>query len=189
MNGHPDLLIERGAELSQCGTFRYLLWRVWTQELPRLGFIMLNPSTADASVDDATIRVCIGRAQRTGCGGIIVANLFPYRATKPADLRAAKDNGKDHQENWTALLTVLRCRQVIAAWGDDGNFQRQNARVIDVAASAHRRLFHLGLTKAGHPKHPLRIPYATVPTLWLSDGAQPAVRADHANAASDPDSQ
>ena len=52
---------------------------------------MLNPSTADGETDDATIRVCRGRALRMGYGGIIVVNLFAYRATSPDNMECAAD--------------------------------------------------------------------------------------------------
>jgi hypothetical protein len=163
-----DLLIERGAELSPDGRFRYLLWRTWSPDLPRMGFIMLNPSTADADVDDATIRICMGRARRMGLGGIVVANAFPFRATKPADLKRAKDLGAEHPENWRAINTVLLSHTVIAAWGDDGRLIGQDQRIRLAARKIGTRLFHLGLTKAGQPKHPLRIAYALAPILWAA---------------------
>ena len=77
-----------GAVVSDDGLYRYILTRTWDRSLPALVFCMLNPSTADATVDDPTIRKCIGFAQRLGYGGIIVVNLFAYRATKPRELYA-----------------------------------------------------------------------------------------------------
>src|SRR5690349_21188818 len=73
------------------GAYRYRLDRWWDRALPPLIYIMLNPSTADAERDDATIRVCMGRAKNEGCGGIVVVNLFAYRATKPEDMKRAAD--------------------------------------------------------------------------------------------------
>jgi hypothetical protein len=174
-----DLLIERGAELSECGRYRYVLWRRWDKTRPRLGFIMLNPSTADAEVDDATIRVCMGRAFRMRYGGIRVVNLFPFRATHPADLKQAADTGIRHarQEFWLTMALDNSFRDVavapppmlIAAWGDDGAYQGAARRALSLICYDYGEpLHHLGLTKAGHPKHPLRIPYATVPTLWIA---------------------
>lgn len=70
-----------GAILSACGTYRYHLWRLWDKALPVMVFVMQNPSTADASHDDPTIRKCIGFAKRHGYGGISVRNIFALRAT------------------------------------------------------------------------------------------------------------
>ena len=82
-----DLFKTSSAVLSECGLYRYRLDRRWADG-PTCGFIMLNPSTADAEVDDPTIRRCIGFAKREACGALIVVNIYPLRATKPADLWA-----------------------------------------------------------------------------------------------------
>jgi hypothetical protein len=163
-----DLLVTRGAEISPCGLFRYLLWRQWDSTTSPLGWIMLNPSTADADIDDATIRICMGRAQRMGLGGIIVANAFPFRATKPSDLKLASDLGHEHSKNWAAIGAAFQCKTTIAAWGDDGRLMAQDQKIRRAAAANRVHLFHLGLTKAGQPRHPLRIGYAVAPILWVA---------------------
>jgi hypothetical protein len=167
MNG--DLFIERGAEISPCGRYRTALWRSWDKAGDRLVFIMLNPSIADAHVDDATIRVCMGRARLMGCGKIRVANLFTLRATDPKELRVAKDPvGPDADRAlWQAI--VGQPRMVIAAWGDDGAYRNREAEAIRILCGDYGiDLYCLGVTKAGHPKHPLRIPYSVQPFLWKS---------------------
>jgi hypothetical protein len=75
-----------GAEFSDCGTYRYALWRTWNALQPGVLFVGLNPSTADATTDDPTIRRCIGFAKRWGYGGITMANVFAYRATDPREM-------------------------------------------------------------------------------------------------------
>jgi hypothetical protein len=167
-----DLLIERGAELSSCGRYRYVLWRRWDKTKPRLVFIMLNPSTADAETDDATVRVCIGRAQRMGFGGIRVINLFGYRATDPRELEAVADpiGEADH---YLATHHGTGADLNIAAWGDGGllkGWHRERYRealsilCVDYATPLHC----LGLTGAGQPRHPLRISYDTPATPWIN---------------------
>jgi SagB-type dehydrogenase family enzyme len=69
--------MRRIALFSPCGTFRYRLGRRWA-EGPTVGFVLLNPSTPDAEVDDQTVRRCIRFAQRDGYGGLEVVNLFAY---------------------------------------------------------------------------------------------------------------
>jgi hypothetical protein len=80
--------INHSATLSECGLYRFTLERSWASDLkkPWLGWIMLNPSTADASVDDPTIRRCMGFATDWGFGGIAVRNLFNLRTKDPLDL-------------------------------------------------------------------------------------------------------
>ncbi|MGL4281256.1 MAG: DUF1643 domain-containing protein, partial [Albidovulum sp.] len=75
---------------SDCGAYRYRLSRDWS-EGPRIAFILLNPSTASEARNDPTVARCEGRARRSGFGGFDVLNLFGFRATRPADLRAAAD--------------------------------------------------------------------------------------------------
>lgn len=149
------------ADLSVDGRYRYRLTRTWSldQLAARLTFVMLNPSTADANVDDPTIRRCIGFAKRAGYAGLIVVNLYALRATKPAALWAADDpigpdNGAFLHE---AVAVAGRAgRPVVAAWG-------VNARRLDVVAFCelavryNTRLTCLGVTKDRHPRHPLYI--------------------------------
>lgn len=80
--------VKRWADISACGRYRWLLGRQWSADetLPWMHFVMLNPSTADAELDDPTITRCVGFAQREGCGGLLVTNLSSYRATKPQEL-------------------------------------------------------------------------------------------------------
>lgn len=164
-----DLLIERGAEISTCRRYRYLLWRRWDKSKPHLVFIMLNPSTADGETDDATIRVCMGRATRMGCGGIRVVNLFAYRATAPADMMRADD--PVGPENDQAIARALQGgpHMVVAAWGRDGAFQGRYHDVVSLVCGDYGvPIYCLGQTADGMPKHPLRIPYSKEPELWTN---------------------
>jgi len=167
-------MMEKGAVLSDCGQYRYALWRSWDKSKPRLVFIMLNPSTADAETDDATIRVCIGRAKRMGFGGIRVLNLFAYRATDPRELHQIDD--PVGPKNWRYLGQLCGCvadgEVTIAAWGNDGQLmghhrERWREALEIICYDMGTPLFCLGLTQHGQPKHPLRIPYAIEPTLWM----------------------
>ena len=79
----------KSATLSECGLYRYDLWRTWATG-PHVTFVMCNPSTADAEIDDPTIRRCIGFAQEWGFAGLVVVNLYAYRATE------VSDNGRQH---------------------------------------------------------------------------------------------
>jgi len=165
--------MERHATLSPCGKYRYALSRVWDRDKPLMGWIMLNPSTADAEIDDATIRVCVGRARRMGFGGIRVLNLFNYRATHPTELARAADPvgpGAD-----VALETGFGgCDYIMAAWGNHGTLKGVERprceEVLDLFGRAGVKLHALKLTKFSQPAHPLRIGYDVEPILWAERG-------------------
>ncbi len=145
------------ATLSRCHRYRYALGRRWAQG-PEALFIMLNPSTADAAVDDPTLRRCVGFAQREGCGAVRTVNLFAWRATDPRDLIAARNAGEDIVgPRATALIrkALIDCNgPVIAAWGaHDAAVERG----VAVTGLAQRPLHCLGLTAKGHPRHPLYV--------------------------------
>jgi hypothetical protein len=77
--GMMDLFLERDAVISNCRQYRYLLRRTRDAVKPRARYVMLNPSTADADIDDATIRSCIRLAKGLGYGSFEVVNLFASR--------------------------------------------------------------------------------------------------------------
>lgn len=143
--------IEYDADLSDCGEYRYSLSRIWDGRKKPLTFIMLNPSTADAMNDDPTIRRCMGFAEREQAGGIVVVNLYGYRATKPFDLFQATD--PIGPANDRALTRVAReAKSIVCAWG--ANAPRN--RVAYVRALLDRYQLHcLGITQGGAPRHPL----------------------------------
>lgn len=154
-----DLLTTADALISPCGKYRYRLERFWSGD-HALPFIMLNPSTADASNDDPTIRRCMGFARDRGFGGIIVANLFAYRATSPADMKAAIDPIGPGNDTATTALMKWAARAgvpIVAAWGAHGPFRRRDVQVVSLANLIGSRLVSLGTTKDGHPRHPLYV--------------------------------
>lgn len=146
------------AVLSECGQYRYRLTRNWDILLRPATFVMLNPSTADAVTDDATIRRCIGFAKRWSCGGIIVVNLFAFRATDPNDLfRAAEPVGPDNDRY--IRDAVREGYPVVGAWGNHGAYRDRAKAVCRLISRAGIWLSCLGHTKDKHPRHPLRLPY------------------------------
>lgn len=160
--------VERSAVISDCGQYRYELRRTWEPLAEHAVFVMLNPSTADALVDDPTIRRCVGFARSWGCGGIVVANLFALRATDPAILtRTADPIGPENDETLDRLCAG---RLVIAAWGASvPDYWRHRPRAVTARLrerGAH--LHHLGLTKAGHPRHPLYLSAEAARTPWIA---------------------
>lgn len=143
------------AVISDDQLYRYALIRLWDDKLPVLAYIMLNPSIADANVDDATIRVCMGRAQKLGYGSITVFNLFAFRSTYPKDLLTAAD--PIGPENDFYLQKALNCDKIIVAWGNHGSLLNRDMYVKNLLRL--KKLWCLGVTKSNQPKHPLRISY------------------------------
>ena len=162
----PDTEQARDAIISDDGIYRYRLWRTWTPVLPRMVWIMLNPSTADAEVDDPTIRRCIGFAKREGCGGIEVVNLYALRCTRPIHLLDHPDpEGPDNPFAWATALFDRSPSYIVAAWG-------AHATMPDLPPSESLRgycagpMLCLGTTTEGAPRHPLYVKADTPLVIW-----------------------
>lgn len=142
--------LDSGARFSPDYRYRYTLWRRWDSRLSDLVVIGLNPSTADAMQDDPTIRRCIGFAKRERCGGLFMLNLFALRATDPKVMLASSapvGPGNDDVIRKFALDRHI----VVAAWGAHGGHRGRDAQVRAMVSN----LKCFGVTKDGHPKHPL----------------------------------
>jgi hypothetical protein len=157
--------MQRSAQFSPCRTYRYSLWRAWPDLLsPAKGYAMfigLNPSTADETADDPTIRRCIGFARAWGYEGLCMTNLFAFRATDPADMLAHPEpvgNDNDHYLVRLAQGAAL----VVAAWGAHGRHRGRDAQVVRLLPALHC----LRLTRGGSPAHPLYLPKALLPVQW-----------------------
>lgn len=164
---YPADGIEKAALISRCGRYRYWLQRLWDENRPPLVFIGLNPSTADALVDDPTIRRCIGFARDWGYGGIYMLNLFAYRTRDPAEMIAEKDPFGPENEYWLRNTAELADEpgseiMVIAAWGNDGVHLNHDKEVVKMFPN----LKCLGVNKSGQPKHPLYLPKTTKPIAY-----------------------
>src|SRR5271169_21821 len=101
--------------------YSYTLWRVWGPDLPFVQFIGLNPSTADETKDDPTIRRCIAFAKSWGYGALCMTNIFAYRATDPGDMMVAKEPGGKENDMWLRGVAA-EAGTVVAAWGRGGSF-------------------------------------------------------------------
>jgi hypothetical protein len=143
------------AIFSACGNYRYRLERRWDDHA-LLGWVMLNPSTADAERDDPTIRRCVGFAKQMGFSGIVVCNLFAWRATNPKELELVPHPVGDANDGHLLLL-AKECSTVIAGWGGHGRLLFRDRAVMKLMPN----LQALGLTKTGCPRHPLYLPYSS----------------------------
>jgi len=115
-------------------------------------FVGLNPSTADENEDDPTVRRCIGFGRKWNCGGLILVNLFAYRSTDPASLLEA-DNPIGPSNDTYILASARAAGLIVLAWGTRGGFLDRDQHVLSLLPGAHC----LGITKEGHPKHPLYV--------------------------------
>ena len=159
-------MLKSWAKLSPCGRYRYTLGRRWSWHGPLACWIMLNPSTADARNDDNTIRRCVEFSKLWGCGGLVVVNLFALRSTNPSWLYLSDDPvGQDNDRH--ILEASDRCKVRVVAWGAHGALHVRGQHVKSLLQAADPRpLQHLGLTKEGQPRHPLRLAKATPLIAW-----------------------
>lgn len=163
----PDLPFGRqasGAVMSPNGLYRFVLWRRWApapptpmlgmKTVPDLVFVMANPSSADATEDDPTIRRCIAFARRERAGGIRVVNLFAWRCTDPRELPPGLEAVGDGND--THIAREAGTGRVVVAWGSVS--KRAMHRAEAVAAMLRRNgvaMVCLGTNRDGAPKHPL----------------------------------
>lgn len=153
----------RAAVISACGRYRYSLSRQWKDDDSYAVFIMLNPSTADAEKDDPTIRRCIAYAKAWGYGGLVVVNLFAFRATHPDFLLMQHPGEIVGPENDEHIREACVTSQVeVAAWGTRGALLDRDEKVRKLIPD----LKVLRLTKEGYPSHPLYLPKNLTPVEW-----------------------
>jgi len=153
------------AVYSDCERYRYSLIRQWHDTGRKVLFVMLNPSTATEFQNDPTVQRCERRARALGFGGFAVTNIFAYRATDPAQMRAQAD--PVGPENDQAIADgVDWADQIICGWSNHGAHLGRGAKVTALLRRMQKPLYVLRLTKPGHPMHPLYVGYAVQPVLW-----------------------
>lgn len=168
------------AVLSTCGTFRYRLDREcglipseYNEDGKVFAYFGINPSTADATVDDATVRKWTGFTERNGGSRFIVGNVFSYRATDVKELDRANRahqlvQGPDH---WPHIFDIIAEADILVpCWGRsqkvDRNLRPLVGMLLDYLLESGKPVKHFGLTDGGDPKHPLFLPYETELRLW-----------------------
>lgn len=155
-----------GAVLSPCGVYRYTLTRDW-EDGQSVMWLMFNPSTADATEDDATIRKCIGFSKKWGYGRMIVVNLFAVRSRDPkAVARMSMATAEGPLNDYWIIEAAKDAREVICAWGCAQHAPGIGGRIRNVMAliqshTANTPLMCLGYRNDDHPRHPLMLPYST----------------------------
>lgn len=150
------------SDLSICRTYRYTLTRIWDSNKSTVLFILYNPSRADATEDDPTLRRCIRFAQSWGYGGLCIINLYSLRTPNPNVLRAhPHPKGPEHDQFFRETLEMHS--DIVCAWG------LQGGPISKHFSPGTHRIFHLGVNKDGSPKHPLYLPSRTHLHEWQTN--------------------
>jgi len=167
--------VERSAVLSECGTYRFQLIRELERSVPvhpatksgTIAWVLCNPSTADAEVDDATVRKCWNYTLGWQYRSMMFVNVNPYRATNPKAQVVPAEPILVANDSWLRYA-VTQCPYVIAAWGDSAipTLVRRAVSVIHPLGPLHA----LHVTKSGQPGHPLYLPGDAQPQLWKPTG-------------------
>ncbi|WP_068119373.1 DUF1643 domain-containing protein [Tropicimonas marinistellae] len=150
---------------SDCELYRYALTRRWDAQGQHLLYIMLNPSKATEKANDPTIERCERRARALGYGAFTACNIFAWRETDPANLRRAA-NPVGPENDAVLLAHCAQADTILCAWGVHGEHLDRGASVERLLRGAGHPLMTLGLTRHGHPRHPLYVTYAARPVPW-----------------------
>jgi hypothetical protein len=159
------------AVFSPCQTHRYTLYRDWLcgHDSRRVMFIGLNPSKADEFQNDPTVTRCCNFGKQWGYSGLVMGNLFSYRATDPTCMKVVSQPTDPENDRWL-LNEAATAGLVVAAWGVHGaHLNRANA-VVEMLRDAGITLHCLGITKAGDPRHPLYMRRDCRPIAWMPYG-------------------
>lgn len=152
----------RSATFSRSRIYRYTLWRRWSDGDRYVNFICLNPSTADETVDDNTVRKCIKFAKTWGYDAMCITNLFAYRATDFNVAAKALDPIGFGNDRWL-LKIAADASLIVCAWSRHGGF---NSRAAAVKRLLYKFDLHYLRITIGQPWHPLYLPDNTWPTRW-----------------------
>lgn len=140
----------KGAKLSDDRKYRYQLWRIWDDTLPKVAFVGLNPSYADEEINDPTINRCIDFTKKWGYGGFYMINLFAFISTDPNGLSNTSDPvGSENDKNIGEVVSIVD--KVICAWGNNGILNNRNSQVLSLINEP----FCLKINAGGQPAHPL----------------------------------
>ncbi|MEM8638976.1 MAG: DUF1643 domain-containing protein [Cyanobacteria bacterium P01_G01_bin.54] len=155
----PTTIMHRHAVIDPTGQYRYHLSRIWNLAAPRIAFVMLNPSQADAHRDDPTLRRCLGFAQAWGFGALAVVNLFAYRTAQPKVLQQVADPiGPENDRYLKNAVCQADC--TVVAWGNQGVWRDRTSTVL-ATLQPLTPIYCLGMTQQKQPRHPLYLPSNT----------------------------
>ena len=149
-----DIPVYSGAYFSPDGVYRYTLRRDFLTGSGTVAFVLLNPSTADATENDPTVTRCVNYAMSWGYSALYVLNIFALRSTDPKALYAHPDPvGPENDDSFRAVLPL--CKEVVCGWGNHGTMHNRNLDVIALIKDAGLQPMALRVTQDGNPQHPL----------------------------------
>jgi len=153
------------AKISPCGKYRFYLQRSWDVTKKAVAFICLNPSTADETLDDPTVRRCVNYAKSWGYGTFYMLNLFAYRATDPKKMKSADRPIGNMNDFWIESITS-ECDMTICAWGNDGGHLNRSDRVCFLMNEFGVEPHALVVNVSGEPSHPLYLKKDLKPQIY-----------------------
>lgn len=148
----------RAADFSPCKTWRYTLRRTWKSDRRRLLWVLLNPSTADETRDDPTNRRGMRFAYSWGYGSLVFCNLFAIRTPEPAEMKKAADPVGPRNNGWI-IGEAHEADKIVLGWGVYGTHRGRDREVLELLKGF--KLYCLGQTKGGQPRHPLYMKKST----------------------------
>ena len=159
--------LDKGAIFSQCRQYRRLLWRIWDYGKPEVCFLMLNPSVADDTKDDRTMRKCVGFSARMGFGGLRVVNLWSFISTDPRGVPKDRIRARGPTNDDDVRRAARECDRTVLAWGVNADPGEASRMVRMLRADGHV-LWALKLTQNGTPWHPLMLGYDHQPVVYAA---------------------
>lgn len=161
MSNDQPTILRTGATFSRCERYRFDLFRIWDESKPKVMFVGLNPSTADATKNDPTVTRCIRYAQSWGYGGMHMMNIFAFRATDPSDMKAEPEPIGTDTDEWL-LKVEQESALTLVAWGNHGAHLNRAAQVCTLLSELHC----LKQNKNGYPAHPLYLKASLTPIIY-----------------------
>ncbi|WP_433766680.1 DUF1643 domain-containing protein [Pseudomonas putida] len=166
--------LNSSAVISECGLYRYRLDRSCCPQFDGskvFAFFGVNPSTADAMLDDHTVRKWRGFTLRNGGHAFIVGNVFSFRATDVRVLRKTLITmGPDHGKHLEAI--IREADVLVPCWGSsdklDYGHRLYMKELMRTLLDSGKPVLHFGKTKSGDPMHPLTLGYDTPLIPWVT---------------------
>lgn len=165
--------VQMNATFSDCRKYRYILRRhVNFLGGRKFGFFGINPSIADETIDDNTIKKLIQFTILNEGSEFLIGNVFALISTDVNELsRVNNPKGGDNAKHIQEIIE--ECDVLVPCWGSRNKVPKALYGEVDglmnVLKSSGKPLLCFGHTKSGDPKHPLMLAYTTKLVDWTDD--------------------